>query len=108
MSAVDLAHLAQYTGGDSDLEKEILGMFVPSVRGYEQQLAEAMEPLKWQHAAHAMKGVARGVGAFVLADLAEALEQHYPQSENDRQDALKQLQRQISAVEQAIEDHLRD
>lgn len=105
---LNLGHLAQYTGGDQALEKEILGMFLPSVRGYLDQMRQAAGVTEWQHAAHALKGVCRGVGAFALADAAERYEARFPAIDGERQTAIDDLSRQIEAVAAVIETRLGD
>lgn len=74
---IDLAHLGTYTQGDQALERELLGMFVPSAEGYIAAMAEAGAQAHgedWWKAAHSLKGVALGVGAWEVAELAEAAE----------------------------------
>lgn len=105
---LDLAHLAQYTGGDRELEKEILGMVVPSVEGYLDQMRQASGATEWQHAAHAMKGVGRGVGAFRLADLAEAIECRFVEQGAQREAMIGELEAEVSAVAGFIDDRLKD
>lgn len=105
---LDLAHLDQYTGGDRDLEKEILGMFLPSVEGYLEQMRQASSATEWHHAAHAMKGVSRGVGAFKLADLAEANEHRFPDQDAQREAMIDELKAHVSAVASFIDDRLKD
>lgn len=74
---IDLVHLSKFTMGRRDLEAEILGLF-------RQQLAVSLDKLAaaadmagddpsadekaWKEAAHTLKGSARGVGAWALAD----------------------------------------
>ena len=103
---IDLVHLKQYTGGDPNLEKEILTMFVPNVRGYVEQMAAAEAARTWEHAAHALKGVARGVGAFGLADAAESIEHSYSDDETARRDLLTDLQARLEEVERFVRSHL--
>jgi HPt (histidine-containing phosphotransfer) domain-containing protein len=68
---VDLEHLAQYTGGEADLNVEVLDMFV---RQCAQSLIrlhaviEAADVRTWCDILHALKGSALGVGAFPLAE----------------------------------------
>ena len=70
---IDLVHLARQTLGDRNLEAEILNLFV-------QQLVTARERIASVGAeerrglAHGLKGSARGVGAFGIADLADLIE----------------------------------
>ena len=73
---VDLKHLAQYTGGEADLNAEVLEMFVHQcaqalTRLY--ALVEVNDTGSWRDVLHTLKGSALGVGAFPLdEDLATA------------------------------------
>ena len=68
---VDLEHLAQYTGGEADINGEVLEMFV---RQCAQALArlhgliETRDPRNWREILHTLKGSALGIGAFPLAE----------------------------------------
>ena len=69
---LDLDHLARMTLGDVELEREVLGMFAEqSIR-----LVAAMMALPADAAAlaHKLKGAARGIGAFAVAEAAADLE----------------------------------
>ena len=71
-SPLDLDHLARMTLGDAELEHEVLAMFAEqSVR-----LIAAMSTLPAEAGAlaHKLKGSARGIGAFAVADAAAGLE----------------------------------
>ena len=83
-------------------------MFVPNARGYVEQMAEAESAQAWQHAAHALKGVARGVGAFLLADLTEALETRFAADGAERRTLLAELQGELHNVERFVAAHLAD
>ena len=67
---VDLAHLRRYTGGDEELERQTLTLFVPDALGYVARI-EAGEV---KVAAHTLKGSAQAIGAWRLASLAERAE----------------------------------
>lgn len=80
--AIDHAHLARYTLGDRALEVEVLELFVGEAPRTLARLRAACEaehvPQKeWQLASHTLKGSARAVGAWKVADHAEAAE-HSP------------------------------
>jgi HPt (histidine-containing phosphotransfer) domain-containing protein len=71
---LDDDHLARMTLGDASLEREVLEIFarqvvllLPRIAGDEPAIAAA--------AAHTLKGSARGIGAWRVADAAERLEQ---------------------------------
>lgn len=70
---VDLVHLARQTLGDRALEQEVLGMFVQQLAVTRERLAAANEGER-QTLAHTLKGSARSIGAFAIADCAEAIE----------------------------------
>jgi HPt (histidine-containing phosphotransfer) domain-containing protein len=71
---LDVDHLARTTLGDPNLERDVLEIFsrqavllLRRIVGAEPALAEA--------AAHTLKGSARGIGAWRVAQAAERLEQ---------------------------------
>ena len=70
---VDLSHLSLQTMGDRDLEREVLGMFVEQVQTVRRQMANA-DAKERLFLAHSLKGSARGIGAFPIAECAEAVE----------------------------------
>ena len=71
----DLSHLAAQTGGDHALQREILTLFVRQSQEILVLLQDdAGRPPVSADLAHKLKGSARTVGAFVLADAAEAVE----------------------------------
>jgi HPt (histidine-containing phosphotransfer) domain-containing protein len=74
---VDLDHLARYTGGDRSLNAEVLRLFVGQageLMGQLQTVLDARDYKGWRHITHSIKGAARGIGAFALADVAAEAE----------------------------------
>ncbi|HHN72630.1 MAG TPA: Hpt domain-containing protein [Thermopetrobacter sp.] len=71
---VDTAHLARYTMGDEKLERELLRMFATQLDGLVTALESARGNRDWKQAAHGLKGAARAIGAFPMAELAAAAE----------------------------------
>jgi len=71
---VDLVHLAKYTMGDSALEAEILTLFSNQSRVYLGQIEKAQTAKEWHAAAHTLKGSARAIGAWPIAELAAEAE----------------------------------
>jgi HPt (histidine-containing phosphotransfer) domain-containing protein len=69
---IDVAHLKRMTLGDAGLEREVLAMFA----GQAARLIEALaaRPADSAALAHTLTGSARAIGAFQVADAAEALE----------------------------------
>ena len=71
---VDLVHLARYTTGNRSLEREILRLFRCQSELYVERLRDADGPAAWQDAVHTLKGSARGIGAWKVAEYAEKAE----------------------------------
>ncbi len=71
---VDLVHLARYTLGDRDMEREVLSLFANQCDRDIERLQSAQSQTDWQGAAHTIKGSARAIGAWKLARLAEEAE----------------------------------
>lgn len=69
---IDMAHLGRMTLGDASLEREVLAMFAGQSAGLIGTLASL--PANAAALAHTLKGSARAIGAFHVADAAEALE----------------------------------
>ncbi|MFC5385494.1 histidine kinase [Aquamicrobium segne] len=74
MSVVDRAHLEQQTMGDRQLQQEVLGLLAGQLRSVCQHMVLA-SPQERARLAHGLKGAALGVGAFALAQCADAVEQ---------------------------------
>jgi HPt (histidine-containing phosphotransfer) domain-containing protein len=75
---VDLVHLDRYTGGDRRLNAEILRLFDDQCQEMlaklEKLIDGAPDVKAWKEITHSLKGAARGIGAFPLADAAAAAE----------------------------------
>lgn len=93
---MDLGHLARQTMGDRDLEREVLALFVHQSLTVRDQLADA-DARQRVLLAHGLKGSARGIGAFAVAECAAIIEK---QPEDVR--ALKRLGALIEEVRDFI------
>jgi len=93
---VDLAHLARQTMGDRELEREVLAMFVHQSLSVRDQIVDA-DARQRVLLAHGLKGSARGIGAFAVADCAAVIE-----SQPDDTRALKKLSTLIEEVRDFI------
>lgn len=74
---VDLAHLSRYTGGDRAVNAEVLTLFSNQSVDLLNQLDVALgasDARTWRDITHSIKGGARGIGAFQLADTAAQAE----------------------------------
>jgi HPt (histidine-containing phosphotransfer) domain-containing protein len=76
---IDLAHLARQTMDDRALEQEVLALFAQQAVQVRDRIGAA-DNKERVSLAHGLKGSARGVGAFAIADCADTIEK---QPEND-------------------------
>lgn len=70
---IDLVHLARQTMGDRAVEQEVLALFAQQAVQVRDRIGEASAQERIS-LAHGLKGSARGVGAFAIADCADAIE----------------------------------
>ncbi|MCB1438320.1 MAG: Hpt domain-containing protein [Nitratireductor sp.] len=70
---VDLIHLSSQTFGDRSLQNEIISIFLSQANAYLDGIASRDEAYA-ARAAHSLKGAARAIGAFRLAEIAEHCE----------------------------------
>lgn len=70
---IDMVHLARQTMGDRGLEQEVLHLFAQQAVTVRKQISGA-SPAERIRLAHGLKGSAKGVGAFAIADCVAALE----------------------------------
>lgn len=71
---IDRAHLARFTFGNVALELEVLNLFAQQAPESFASLAGASSPKAWRDAAHTLKGSARAVGAWRVANVTEMAE----------------------------------
>jgi HPt (histidine-containing phosphotransfer) domain-containing protein len=107
---VDLAHLARYTGGDAALNAEVLQLFATQSADLLRQLTailETKDAKSWRQVNHTIKGAARGIGAFQLADAAASAEPIDPGGDAAAAaSALRQIAAQAEAVKLFIDAYL--
>ena len=106
---VDLAHLSTYTGGDAALNAEVLQLFLDQAAVLMVQLRNALEAAdqkSWYPIAHSLKGAARGIGAFAMADAAAEVEKVPAGSAQEALKVLHTLSNHASAVQLFIEAYL--
>jgi HPt (histidine-containing phosphotransfer) domain-containing protein len=73
-TAIDLDHLARQTGGDQDLERELLALFAQQCVRHLRTIHQAQDTQTRRDAAHTLKGAARAIGAWQVAEAADAIE----------------------------------
>jgi len=101
---IDFEHLSRMTLGDAGLEQEVLAMFVAQSTTLVSTLA-AM-PAEASALAHTLKGSARAIGAFSVADAAARLEAAIARG-FDTSAALAELGETVAEARAAIEAVLR-
>lgn len=108
-AAVDLAHLARYTGGDAVLNAEVLRLFdnqATELVARLQSILDTRDVQSWKTVTHTLKGAARGIGAFGLGDAAAAAEPIDPSDRPTAKAALTVLQHKTSDVQFFIKAYL--
>lgn len=103
---VDLVHLSRHTMGDTALERDVLQMFVVQSQVHLIRLKDARDTVSWKAAAHTIKGAARGIGAWPVADAAEAAELVAGRDPEAMAQALRRLNELIHSTNQFIRDLL--
>jgi len=101
--ALDLDHLDRMTLGEKELQREVLMLFT-------QQSADLLArlerlPREGASLAHTLKGSARGIGAFAVADAAEDLERRLRQGLPVTAE-VEALAQAIGSAQAAIAEHL--
>ena len=71
---IDLVHLAKQTLGDRSLEQEVLRLFLTQMGVYMERVENATTHEERFAASHTIKGSARNIGAWDVADVAAHLE----------------------------------
>ncbi|PYE89961.1 Hpt domain-containing protein [Phyllobacterium leguminum] len=96
---IDLVHLARQTLGDRALEAEVLSLFSRQAGSIASRIGQGMGKERGL-LAHSLKGSARSIGAFRVAELAERVEAD-PANDNAAStlcDALTDVQQFIAAI----------
>jgi HPt (histidine-containing phosphotransfer) domain-containing protein len=101
---IDIEHLQRMTLGDARLEREVLAMFSAQAASLVGSLAAL--PPDAGALAHTLKGSARAIGAFAVADAAAELEDAL-QSGDDPTDALAGLNDAVALARAAVDAILR-
>jgi HPt (histidine-containing phosphotransfer) domain-containing protein len=101
---IDIEHLQRMTLGDASLEREVLAMF--SAQAIKLIGTLATLPSDAGALAHTLKGSARAIGAFGVADAAGHLEAAI-QNGDDPSEALTVLNDAVAQARTAIDTILR-
>lgn len=101
---VDLVHLSRLTLGNRDLEQEVLQLFIRQSSIYLKRLSEASDKKSWCDAAHTIKGSAKGIGAWKVAEIAEAIERvQKAEAEGETRELLQALSESVEEANAFIE-----
>ena len=97
---IDFGHLERYTMGEPVLTEELLHSFCAELRRF---VPDVDTPERERRALHRLKGSARAIGAFPLADAAEWLEKllEARAEKVDVAAARAELDRQLAALKDA-------
>ena len=108
-TAIDLEHLARYTGGEKSLNAEILRLFDGQVTGMVAELNALLisrDGRRWREIAHTIKGAARGVGAFGMGEAAAKAEPVNPADGSQAKAAIEKLESEAQTVRAFIRSYL--
>ena len=97
--AVDFAYLENYAAGDMALVDEVLGLFREQVELW-RPMIRVEAGRGWGDAVHTLKGTARGIGAFALAEACDRAEK----SEKEPERAPPLLEAVHDALDAALAD----
>jgi HPt (histidine-containing phosphotransfer) domain-containing protein len=101
---IDIEHLQRMTLGDAGLEREVLTMFSSQTIRLMHDIAAPSSDRR--ALVHTLKGSARAIGAFRVADAAEFLEAVLQQG-GDPSEALDELSDTVAGARTAIDEILR-
>jgi HPt (histidine-containing phosphotransfer) domain-containing protein len=96
---IDEEHFHHMTGGDAALQAEVLALFRAQAGLWAKLLIADAPVHTWRDAAHSIKGSARGIGFWSLAEACETVE---ALAKSDVLDG-PVVQRELKRVRQALE-----
>lgn len=73
--AIDFAYLSRQTAGDHELERELLALFAQQCVLHLRAIHGGADRQQRVDAAHTLKGAARAVGAWQVAEAADRIEE---------------------------------
>lgn len=74
--AIDFAYLSRQTDGDHELERELLTLFAQQCVVHLRAIHGSADRQARMDAAHTLKGAARAVGAWQVAEAADRIEEN--------------------------------
>jgi HPt (histidine-containing phosphotransfer) domain-containing protein len=100
---LDFGHLERMTCGEKALEREVLEMFLRQTSRIIEALAD--QPAEAATLSHTLKGSARAIGAFGVAERAAVLEEA-ARNDGGAAGALAELRAAVAEARRAIEVRL--
>lgn len=94
---IDLEHLSRQTSGDRQLELEVLSIFARQIHDTVGQMSQASTGER-KRLVHTLKGSARSLGAFRLAQCLEDIEAGKPGSDQKLPDLVDDVCDFIAAI----------
>ncbi|MBN9443883.1 MAG: Hpt domain-containing protein [Bosea sp. (in: a-proteobacteria)] len=86
-TAIDTAHLSRQSGGDHALERELLTLFAQQCAKHLRTIHGSADLQARLDAAHSLKGAARAIGAWQVAEAADAVELRLAEADQRRTEA---------------------
>jgi HPt (histidine-containing phosphotransfer) domain-containing protein len=107
LAVLDIVHLERMTFGDHNLEREVLELFERQAAMLIDRMRRA-DPKAMAASAHVLKGSARGIGAWTIARVAQALELAAASSSREATDAaFEALTEKVAEARKVIARRLR-
>lgn len=102
---IDFDHLNLYVQGDTDLTREVFGLFKHQAEMWGRALTPEADDDTWASVVHSLKGSARAVGAQALAERCERAETLTGESKTAgaRQVAVQDIEFRISRTMSEIQ-----
>lgn len=101
-ATLDEAHFSHMTGGDRALQAEIVTLFRVQAELWSRLLIPDAPVTTWRDAAHTLKGSARGLGLWSLAEACEAAETVAKSGALDGPDVASALSRVRAELAEAL------
>jgi len=107
LAIIDCEHFQTMTGGDKALQSEVLAIFDEQSQLWRRLLIPDAPVHTWRDAAHTVKGSARGLGLWALAQACETAEALAKNGVKDGPIVAAELAKVRSALDEAL-DVIRD
>lgn len=101
---IDFAHFERMTMGDSSLQSEVLGLFREQGEIWRKLLDPSNPTPDFMVGAHTIKGSARSIGAWELADICGAAEEAARRSNLSRDEKYIWREQILNALEAVFDE----